>query len=258
MSPIAFTGERLPDHHALYGVDLARHLAAYAHAEGLARDARVLDLGCGTGYGCARLAAMAHEVVAVDRIAPEREHRRGRLHYVRADLAGLPLAAGRFDLVVSFQVIEHLIDPGSYLDAIARVLRPGGTAVLTTPNLLQSERENPFHVHEYEAEELALVLAPHFEGVEVKGVGMSDAVARYHDQRLRRIRRITRLDPLRLRHRLPRGIVDPLFARFSTVVRRGIQQSEGLPDATVDDFPVGAATAESLDLLAVCRAGSPG
>ncbi|MCZ6783885.1 MAG: class I SAM-dependent methyltransferase, partial [Proteobacteria bacterium] len=127
-------------------------MAAYAFAEGLAADARVLDLGCGTGYGCARLAGVARDVVAVDRIAPDPSHRGERLHYVRSDLGGIPLAAERFDLVLSFQVIEHLPDPGPYLDAIARVLRPGGTAVLTTPNLLLSERENPFHVHEYEAD----------------------------------------------------------------------------------------------------------
>jgi SAM-dependent methyltransferase len=172
---------------------------------------------------------------------------------VRGDLAGVPLAERRFDLVVSFQVIEHLEDPTAYLDAIARAMRAEGTALVTTPNVLQSDGVNPFHVHEYEAEELRAVLLRHFEDVEMLGVGMSPRAARYQADRLRRIRRIMRLDPLGIRNRLPRSWIDWLFARFSIVVRRGIQKGEGLPDLGTDDFPVGPSTADSLDLLAVCR-----
>lgn len=258
MSPVSFTGERIDDRHALFGIDLARHRAAYGFAMRLARDARVLDLGCGTGYGSAELAEVSHLVVAVDRIAPDADYRRPSLRHVRADLHGIPLAPRSFDLVVSFQVIEHLEDPSPYLEAIGTILRPGGTALFTTPNVLQSDGENPFHVHEYDADELRARLARHFSEVELLGVGAGPAVAGYFQQRLRQIRRIVRIDPLGLRHRMPRWLIDPLFARLAVVVRRRIRDEDELPEATVDDFPIGPADEACLDLLAVCRGTSAG
>jgi SAM-dependent methyltransferase len=253
VSRIAFTGERLDDEHALFGVDLVRHRAAYRFAAEAARGVRVLDLGCGTGYGSAELADVATWVVALDRVAPATEFRRGSLCYARSDLRHLPLAPASFDLIVSFQVIEHLEDPTAYLDAIAAAMAPGATALLTTPNVLQSDRQNPYHVHEYEPGELEERLGRHFGSVELKGVGASARADRYYQERLRRIRFIVSLDPLKIRERIPRRLVEWLFARLAVVVRRGIQKSGGLPDVTVGDFPIGPAEPRCLDLLAICR-----
>jgi SAM-dependent methyltransferase len=255
---VLFTGERLHEGDALFGVDLARHQAAYEFARALAAGARVLDLGCGTGYGTAALAERAGLAVGVDRIAPDASARRGGARFLRADLSGIPLRAGVFDLVVSFQVIEHLREPGPYLGAIARCLRPGGTALLTTPNRLTSDGVNPFHVHEYEAAELAALLNRHFGEVELRGLAAGPAVAGYFEARLRRIRRVVRLDPLRLRERLPRALVEGAFAFFARRVRRGIARGEGLPDASWRDFPIGPADPACLDLLAICRGAREG
>lgn len=254
MSQVSFTGERLHEGGQLFGVDLARHNAAYEFAAGRAAGLRVIDLGCGSGYGAARLVESTGSLVGLDRIAPDDHVRKAPVQWLRADLYGIPLAPASFDLVVSFQVIEHLADPAVYLEAIDRLLRPGGVAIISTPNLLTSDRENPFHVHEYEAEELEQCLSPYFESVEMMGVGQSEPVARYQAQRLKRIRTITRLDPLRLRHQLPRALVEWLFGRFALLVRRGIQQSDdGLPDVTTRDFPIEAADDECIDLLGICR-----
>jgi len=257
VSRTLFTGERLRDGDALFGVDLQRHRVAYRFASQLAardpRPSRILELGSGTGYGTAELAGAAPLVVGVDRIAPDPSARSAGPRFLRADLGGIPIASTSFDLIVSFQVIEHLRDPGDYLDAIARILRPGGIVVITTPNRLTSDGENPFHVHEYRCEELREVLGRYFEAIEMLGVGQTAPVARYHDARLRRIRTITRLDPLRLRDRLPRPLVEWLFGRLAILVRKLIASGEGLPDVTLADFPIGAVDEACLDLVAVCR-----
>jgi len=249
-----FTGERLHAGDPLFALDLARHEAAYEVARGLLPRGRALDLGCGSGYGAAGLAGRGATVVALDRVAPDPASRESAARFVRADLGAVPLAPGRFDLVLSFQVIEHLADPSPYLDAIAGLLAPGGTAVLTTPNVLSSDGVNPYHVHEYRAEELRELLATRFAEVRVEGIGASEPVRRALEARSRRIRRIVSFDPLRLRERLPRALVERLFALFAVLVRRLGRAAEGAPEVTTRDFPVGPADERCLDLLAFCRA----
>jgi SAM-dependent methyltransferase len=247
------TGERLDDASALYSADLARHRAAYRFAAPYLGDALAVDLGCGTGYGTAELAAGGARVIGLDRVAPAGRARVSPARFVRGELERLPFASGRCALVTSFQVIEHLADPRAYLSEIARILAPDGVLLLTTPNLLQSDRENPYHLKEYEPAELAAALAVHFAYVEMRGVHAVGVAARYHADRLRSIRRITRLDPLGLRRRLPRGLVDWLFARLSLVVRLAARHSGTTPEVKDEHYPIGAADGACLDLLAICR-----
>ncbi|MDH3211718.1 MAG: class I SAM-dependent methyltransferase [Myxococcales bacterium] len=253
MSDVTFTGERLHAGSGLFGLDLARHEVAYAIAREHAGGGWVLDLGCGSGYGTAALAAGGARVVGLDRVSPDAASRPAGGHFVTADLAGIPLARRRFKLVASFQVIEHLEDPGPYLAAIAELLEPDGVALLTTPNRLTSDGVNPYHVHEYQADELAERLREWFASVEMRGVGASERVRRILEQRSRRIRRIMRLDPLRLRERLPRPWIEWLFARFAVLVRRRAATPGPSDAVTSRDFPVGPADDDCLDLLAICR-----
>ncbi len=249
----AATGERLDDASALYRADLARHRAAYRLAAPYVRRGLAIDLGCGTGYGTAELAGHGGRVVGMDRVAPATRVRSSAARFVRGDLQLLPFAARRFDTVVSFQVIEHLAEPDAYLAEITRVLEPEGVLLLSTPNRPQSEGENPYHLHEYESGELEAVLGAHFGSVEMRGVHAVGAAARYHTDRLRRIRRITRLDPLRLRQRLPRALVEWLFARLSIVVRLLARRSGTTAEIGDEHFRTGPADTGCLDLVAVCR-----
>lgn len=248
----SFTGERLHEGDALFAVDLARHRAAYEWARTRLGAGRVLDLGCGSGHGTARLAESSALVFGLDRVPPDARSRAGGARFLRARLEAIPLRSGSFERVLSFQVIEHLADPTDYLEAIAGLLHPEGTAVLTTPNRLMSDGVNPYHVHEYVSDELAARLARHFAEVELLGVGASGPVRHILAARSGRIRRIVRLDPLRLRERLPRPLLERLFAAFAVLVRLGAA-SEAAPEVGWRDFPVGPADRECLDLLAVCR-----
>lgn len=257
MSRVLFTGERLHDDDALFGVDLLRHRAAYAYAIAKAKESgaqRVLDLGCGIGYGAAELGEALPSVFAIDRILPDERARRSPVRFLTADIRGLPIPPRTFDLIVSFQVIEHLEEPSFYLEAIASMLRPGGVAIITTPNLKKSDKENPFHVREYTSDELADLLRPMFSEVEMLGVTASPAPMAYYEARLDRIRKIVRIDPLGLRKVLPRKLIDFLFAKLAVVVRRGIADTDDLSDVTLADFPIEPVRDDCLDLMAVCRA----
>ena len=170
-----FTGERvIPDQ---VDVDLLNeHMARYTFAARLARGKRVLDAGCGSGYGSAELARAAGPVVGVDRAAEAIEY--ARTHYAAANLRfeqasceSLPYDAGSFDLVVAFEVIEHLENWRAFLEEARRVLAPNGQLVVSTPNKLYytesrgPEGANPFHVHEFDFEEFRAELKAVFPHV---------------------------------------------------------------------------------------------
>src|SRR5689334_11741302 len=104
MTAAEFTGERVVP--GQVDVDLwNEHFARYAFAVRFAKDKRVLDAGCGTGYGSAELARVAAEVtgidVADDAIAYANEHFAApRLQFVPGSVVSLPFEDGSFDLVV--------------------------------------------------------------------------------------------------------------------------------------------------------------
>jgi 2-polyprenyl-3-methyl-5-hydroxy-6-metoxy-1,4-benzoquinol methylase len=159
------TGERLVPHLQRGELIYAEHLARYLLASNLAAGKRVLDAGCGEGYGAALLAAAgAASVVGVDVGEPTIEHARERYggEFRVADVAELPFDAGSFDLVVCFETIEHVANASEAVSELRRVLADDGVLVISTPNPAEYVVENEFHVREYTPAEFAELLDEHF------------------------------------------------------------------------------------------------
>jgi SAM-dependent methyltransferase len=186
-----FTGERvIPG-----SVDINlwnEHFARYALASRLSRRRRVLDLGCGTGYGTAQLALTAQTAIGLDISADAIAFARSsypapNLRWLRSSCTRLPLRDATFDLAVAFEVIEHLEDWPALLKEVRRILAPGGQFIVSTPNksyyaeTRSHSGPNPFHAHEFEFEEfrealtavfphVSLFLEDHTEGILFRSV----------------------------------------------------------------------------------------
>src|SRR5206468_10567129 len=133
------------------------HLHRYQFALRWARGKRVLDLAAGSGYGAALLSRVAEAVWAVELDEQAVSHARScysapSLLFLRSDVRELPIRSASLDVVVALEVLEHVLEQERLIGEIARVLRPGGVALISTPNrATYSEARNysnPYHVRE--------------------------------------------------------------------------------------------------------------
>ncbi|MDA0742717.1 MAG: glycosyltransferase [Proteobacteria bacterium] len=166
---------------AIEGKIKYEHLHRYALAAEQVVGLRVLDIASGEGYGSAMLANVAASVEGVD-ISSEAvgaanvKYGREGLKYHVGDAAAIPFGDATFDAVISFETIEHIPSPKDLLREIKRVLKPGGFAMISTPNKYIYNRglkePNHFHINEMEMGEFTTLLQDHFKHYLVLGQRM--------------------------------------------------------------------------------------
>lgn len=155
------------------------HWHRYAFAMPLARGKRVLDAACGEGYGSDLLASVASEVTGVDISRQAIEHAqssyagRSNLEFRQLDAANLDFPDGHFDVIVSFETLEHLQAHEELVSGFARVLAADGVLLISSPDKHTysevSGFQNEFHVRELYRDELLGLLSPHFPQIRLYG-----------------------------------------------------------------------------------------
>jgi len=238
--PLPLTGERtlpdVPEENYWY----RRHLVVYEWIAERVAGRRVVDMACGEGYGSNVLAEKAASVVGVD--ANPEAHEHARLRYVRPNLRFerdlVESFAEPCDAVVFLQTIEHVRDAGAILEHFKSMLAPRGLAFVSTPNLLTlappgaEKSDNPWHVHEYRAEEFRALCESHFPRVELLGL--------FHARKLRAHELAIELGWDHVHKRL--GLTRSFYDRFT-------------PAIAASDFKLREGDLDrALDFLAVCHA----
>ncbi|HIW64697.1 MAG TPA: class I SAM-dependent methyltransferase [Candidatus Alistipes intestinipullorum] len=227
-------------------------LAYHAAAERIAGE--VLEIGTGSGYGIEIVAPRASRFVTVDKHIPDAGLLRlSNVTFRQCTVPPLDFPDGSFDCVISFQVIEHIRRDADFVQEIHRVLRPGGLAILTTPNAPMSLTRNPWHVREYTAPELKRLLENRFREVEILGVSGNDRVMDYYEKNRRGVERITRFDPLDLQHRLPAWMLRLPYDLLNRINRRRLlkENTELTSSIRMEDYRIGPFEEQSFDLFCV-------
>jgi len=237
--PLALTGERtLPDV-AEENYWYRRHLVVYEWIAARCAGLDVVDLACGEGYGTATLARRAARATGVD--ANPEAHEHARLKYSQSGVCFVRDLVDRFseecDAVVFLQTVEHVDDPQKVLSHIKAMLRPGGTAYVSTPNVLtlappgEERSGNPWHVREYRHEEFRELCERCFDEVELLGL--------FHARKLRVHELALRLGWDEVHGRL--GLTRAFYDRFIPAI--------GSSDFSLRPGPL----EQALDFVAVLR-----
>lgn len=242
---LTLTGERTIPDLDIENYWFRRHEVVYQRLAPRCAGRDVLEAGCGEGYGADLIARVARRVVAVDYDETAVAHvrtRYARVDVMQANLADLPLPDASVDVVVNFQVIEHLWDQAQFVAECARVLRPSGLLMMSTPNRItfspgRDTPVNPFHTRELNARELTeLLVDGGFGEVSISGV--------FHGPRLRE---------MDARH--GGSIIDAQIARAVADAPWPPELAADVAAVSIDDFDIVDSSVrdidDSLDLIAI-------
>lgn len=149
-----------------------QHMGRYLFARQYVSEKVVLDAACGTGYGTAMLAKKARNVVGVDNSRDAilhgiKNYQKTNVHFMQMDCCQISFKDNSFDVVISFETLEHITNMNLFLKELQRVLKPGGVLLVSTPNrplyaVYNKGRANIYHCLELDENEFRQLLSKYF------------------------------------------------------------------------------------------------
>lgn len=217
----------------------------------------VLEVGCGEGRGVELIMPQAKSFTGIDKITEVVKHLKQK--YPQGDFRqmhippfkGLPDNA--YDVVISFQVIEHIKNDLEYLKEIFRVLKPGGKVLITTPNIQMSLSRNPWHIREYTADLLSALAKNVFHNVHMLGISGNEKVMAYYENNRISVKKMMKWDILNLQYRLPAFMLKIPYELLNRLNRDKLMAgNDGLvSEIHHTDYLLSEKPEESLDLFCI-------
>ncbi len=245
------TSDQIPSDNPLHQRLLKAYFVAAPFVKG-----KTLELGCGEGRGVEIIAENAETYLALDKIPQVINNLSEKfpdLEFRQSVFPPVDLPDNSFDTIVSFQVIEHIQDDHLFLKEMARILKPGGVAMISTPNNKMTLSRNPWHIREYVADSLTEIAENYFSKVEMKGIAGSDRVLRYHEKNRIAVNNIMKWDVLDLQHRLPAWVLRKPYEILNRRNRNNLKDGndELVLSINQDDYFLRDQDESNLDLFAI-------
>ncbi|MEM6641937.1 MAG: class I SAM-dependent methyltransferase [Bacteroidota bacterium] len=243
------TSDQIPSDNPIH----QRLLSAYHFAQEYIKG-DLLELGCGEGRGVELLVPRADSYLGIDKIdsiVQDLKHRFPSYKFMQGTFPPFPFKDNQFDCLVTFQVIEHVEEDLEFIKEIHRVLKPGGKALMTTPNIKMTLSRNPWHIREYTAAELTQLCEKVFSKVEMMGVAGNEKVLAYHKQNRASVNKIMKYDIFNLQHRLPASLLRKPYEVLNRINRKKLKNAEDSLALEIgwNDFKLVAQHEQNLDLF---------
>lgn len=239
-----------------------QYLAGYKYAQSFVTDLRVLDTGCGEGYGAELLAQRAREVIAIDRDKKtirkaKQRYWQSNLQFNVCDINNLSSYPPRsFDVVCCFHTIEHLKYPKHFLQEVRKLLSDSGLFLVSTPNRKNTFVDWPYHEREYDAEEFQELLSTCFENVTLHALHASQNMLQFRDIQERTVQQLFKWDILQLHRWLPKRFLQVGFDIGGWLLKAWLRMvyANSISHITIKDFHVmNKELDKGLDLIGICR-----
>lgn len=217
----------------------------------------VLELGCGEGRGIELIEDQLAMYIGIDKnqmAITELKSQYPQFQFIKDMFPPVFLPDNSVETIISFQVIEHIKKDKEYLQEIYRLLKPGGIALISTPNAPMTLSRNPWHEREYSSNQLEELCENVFDDVFIQGISGNQKVMEYYYQNKRNVDRIMRFDILNLEQRLPNAVLRLPYEILNRMNRNQLQKQS--PDLTsgisLADFTITEAS-EGIDLFAILK-----
>jgi SAM-dependent methyltransferase len=248
------TSESIPSDNPIHQRLLRPYLEAPNYVFG-----DLLEVGCGEGRGIDLLLPAVKSYTAIDKIEGVIETLKNKYPSAKFYSGNIPpfspFLDNQFDSIISFQVIEHIKDDHLFIKEIFRVLKPGGIALITTPNRPLSLSRNPWHIREYTAGELVALARKYFTDVTMKGIAGNEKVMQYHERNRQSVNRLMRWDILNLQYKLPASLLRIPYELMNRINRNKLQKTndELVISIKSEDYFISDKAEQALDLFLILK-----
>lgn len=219
----------------------------------------ILEVGCGEGRGLETLSPYCTGYTALDKnkfLLDKLSAQYPSYTFIETNVPPFAgIADNSFDTVVAFQVIEHIKNDDFFVKEIHRVLKPGGKAIISTPNIVLTLTRNPWHEREYTAQQLRSLLSKYFSSVDAQGITGNEKVMGYYELNKKSVQKITRWDVLNLQHRLPASWLRFPYDILNRMNRNKMMEKDNslVADITTADYFTSSSPENCFDLFYVAH-----
>jgi len=217
----------------------------------------VLEIGCGEGYGLDFIYKNANSVTVIDKsksVLDEIKRKYPKTTILNQKIPPLNnLKDNSFDIIISFQVIEHIKDAKLFIQEIHRILKPDGKAFITTPNSLKTVARNPWHYKEYNYSEINNLIKKYFKDYSINGIQGNKKTDFYYLKNKQSVERFLRLDIFKIQYKIPATLLKIPYELVNRINRnRLLKKNTSLVNSiTLEDYSLTECSKDTLDFFCI-------